>query len=124
MNNYYLGFKYKGDVNIIVLTANQLANELLGDTDDIIEFKYSTKPSKKEPQALVQRMYINDAYYYVEIDNQDPHCVQISKCIVEFNPEGEEEYVGGEVIERGIPWICVKITDSDNNIIYNLCDER
>jgi len=120
MNNYYLGFKYKGEVNVVVVTANHLANTLLGNTDDIISFKWNKQDRKKETQGFKDTIRINGIKYFIEIDDINPHCLMIAEYL---KSDDDKEAECGNIIARNIPWICIKITDSDNNIIYNLCDE-
>jgi len=108
MNNYYLAFKYKNDVNIIKVSANELANELLGGTDDIFDFKYDEK--YKESQAFSKKMYICGNEYVVELDNDNIGHVMLSDT-------------EGNIVEKSIPWICLRIEDCNGEIIYDISKE-
>lgn len=108
MNNYYLAFKYKNDVNIIKVSANELANELLGGTDDILDFKYDGE--YKESQAFSKKMYICGNEYVVDLDSDNIGHVILSDA-------------EGNIVEKNIPWICLRIEDSFGQIIYDISNE-
>ena len=77
MNIYYLAFKYKQDVNVAVVTANQLANELLGNTDDIIGLKWNNEHGDSETgisdQGYTNHFFIDGQRCVVEFSDKDPH---------------------------------------------------
>lgn len=121
-NIYYLAFNYRGDVNVAVVTANQLANELLGNTDDILEFKldFEQEKEQKESQFYTDRFFIVDQKYVVEFSPRDQHCFNLYKCSEEEKIDGTVEWYGEELVAEDIPWVCIKIEDCNGNELYNL----
>ena len=121
MNTYYLAFKYRGDVNVAKVTANQIANELLGNTDDILDFKFNIDQEKeqKESQFYTDRFFIVDQKYVIEFSAKDPHCFNVYEHV-----EGEDgTWYGEHLIAENIPWVCIKIEDENGNELYNLAKE-
>lgn len=122
MNIYYLAFKYKQDVNVAVVTANQLANELLGNTDDIIGLKWNNEHGDSETgisdQGYTNHFFIDGQRCVVEFSDKDPHFFDLYK----YKKEGEY-WVGEGIIAKHIPWICTMIKDEEGNIIYDLNKE-
>lgn len=123
MNIYYLAFKYKGDVNVVKVTANELANELLGHTDDIIEFQLGIDKELKDSQYFYQKLYIVDQDYVVEFSDKNPGAFTICECEEEESIDGQKSVYAGTIIEPEVPWICIKIEDDKGNELYNLGKE-
>jgi hypothetical protein len=65
-------------------------------------------------------MYIFDKRYMVSFDDRDPNCVMLSECEDEDNIDGSENLYAGAIVASGIPWICIRIEDSEGNAIYKL----
>jgi len=124
MNVYYLAFSFRGDTNVAKITANQLANELLGHTDDILDFKFELGEKKsKESQFYTNRFFIFDQYYVIEISDENQHCFNIYECVEEENVDGEIEWCGEKLVEKNVPWVCIKIEDEKGNELYNITNE-
>lgn len=122
MNTYYLAFNYRGDVNVAVVTANQLANELLGNTDDVLDFKFNIDQEKehKESQFYTDWFFIVDKKYVIEFSQYDPHCFNLYEYVEEETIEGIPEWCGEKLIAENIPWVCIKVEDEDGNELYNI----
>lgn len=123
MNFYYLAFNYKGDVGVIKVSSTQLANETLGHTDDILDFKFEEENQVNESQCFSEKMFLYDNDYVVEFDSLDLHCVCLSECTIETHIDGSEEVYIGKIVASGIPWVCVKIEDENGKELYNLSTE-
>lgn len=122
MNIYYLAFKYKQDVNVAKVTANQMANELLGNTDDILDLKWGNEHKDTETgpsdQGYTNHFYIDGQRCVVEFSSEDPHFFDLYKY------EKEDDYwVGEGLVAKHIPWICIRIEDEEGNELYNLNNE-
>ena len=124
MNTYYLAFNFKGDTNVAKITANQLANELLGQTDDILDFKFDLyEKNHKESQFYTNRFFILDGYYVIEISDEDQHCFNIYECVEEERIDGGVDWCGEKMVAKNVPWVCIKIEDEEGNELYNLTKE-
>lgn len=120
MNTYYLAFNYRGDVNVAKVTANQLANELLGSTDDILDFKYDIdEAGLVKNQSFTDKYFIVDDMYVVEFSSKDPHCFNL----YEYTEEEDGTWYGEHLVAENIPWVCIKIEDENGNELYNLTKE-
>lgn len=123
MNYYYLAFKYKDDVGVVKVSADQMANEMLGKTDDILDFMLDDSRPKTEKQFFSRKMFLFDNEYIVEFDDKDNNCLCVCECENSINDEDDERFYAGEIIQRGIPWVCIKIEDEDGEELYNLTNE-
>ncbi len=120
MNIYYLAFNYRGDVNVAKVTANQLANELLGSTDDILDFKYDVDDTGLvRNQSFFDKYFIVDNMYVIEFSAKDPHCFNL----YEYVEEEDGTWYGEHLIAENIPWVCIKIEDENGNELYNITKE-
>jgi len=122
MNIYYLGFKFKADVIVLKVTANQLANELLGNADNIMDLKWNHEHKDTEfgisEQGYTNHFYIDGERYVVEFSD-DPHFLNL----YEYHKEDDGTWYGENRVAENIPWICLKIEDENGNEIYNLNNE-
>lgn len=123
MNIYYLAFKYKQDVNVAKVTANQMANELLGNTDDIVEFKWGHEHKDTETgpsdQGYTNHFFIDDKRYVVEFSSENPHFFDL----YEYQKDEDGNWFGEKIVAKNIPWVCIRIEDEEGNEIYNLNNE-
>lgn len=121
MNIYYLAFKYKEDVNVVKVTANQLANELLGNTDDIMSLKWDYEHVQNDfgisDQGYTSHLWFDGKDYIIEFA-KDPHFFNIYKYVKD--EDGINNWSGEGLIAKNVPWICTKIEDENGNEIYNL----
>lgn len=124
MNIYYLAFRYKNDVNVVRVTANQLANELLGNTDDIMSLKWDNEHTQNEfgisDQGYTSHLWFDGNDYVIEFA-PDPHFFNIYKYVKDN--EGPNKWAGEGLVAENIPWVCIKIEDENGNEIYNLNNE-
>lgn len=124
MNIYYLAFRYKNDVNVLRVTANQMANELLGNTDDIMSLKWDNEHNQNEfgisDQGFTNRLWFDGSYYVIEFAT-DPHFFNIYKSV--RDDEAPNKWSGEGLVAENIPWVCIKIEDEQGNEIYNLNNE-
>lgn len=122
-NIYYLAFKYKKDVNVVKVTANQLANELLGNTDDIFNLKWDKEHKENEfglsEQGFTKHLWFDGNDYVIEFAD-DPHFFNVYEAA---KYDDETEWYGEKKVADNIPWICIKIEDENGNEIYNLINE-
>lgn len=110
MNKYYAAFPFKGEYQYVMFDANQLANEVMSDTDDILEFKCDT-----EGQYFMKQIYHENQRYDV-VFGSEPHFMSV------YYPEDfKDESLAGYVVEKDIPWILLKI-ERDGNVLYNIAD--
>lgn len=120
-NIYYLAFKYKQNVNVVKVTANQMANELLGHTDDIQDLKWNHEREKNEfginDQGFTTHLWFDGNEYVIEFAD-DPHFFNIYQYVKD--EEDPNEWYGENIVAKDVPWICIKIEDEDGNEIYNL----
>lgn len=123
-NVYYLAFRYEKDVNVVKVTANQLANELLGNTDDIVNLKWGNERKEDDfgisDQGFTKHLWFDGKDYVIEFAD-DPHFFNIYKYVKD--EEEPNKWYGEHIIARNIPWICIKIEDWNGNEIYNLNNE-
>ena len=123
-NIYYLGFRWKRDVNVVKVTANQLANELLGSTDDIMVLKWNNERDEDgfgiSDQGYTYHLWFDGHDYVIEFAD-DPHFFNI----YEYKKDEEDptKWYGEHMVAENIPWICLKIEDENGNEIYNLNNE-
>lgn len=109
MNRYYVTFVFQGGHYFVNFSANRLANELLGDTDDIAEFKYQSNPSQYEPMSFRAK----DGHEYdVDFTIGNPYALSV------YNPADN-----GFVVEKDIPWQIIKVTNEDGEKIFDITDE-
>lgn len=124
MNIYYLAFRYKNDVNVVRVTANQLANELLGNTDDIMSLKWDNEHAQNEfgvsDQGYTSHLWFDGNDYVIEFA-PDPHFFNIYKYVKDN--EGPNKWAGEGLVAENIPWVCIRIEDEHGNEIYNLNNE-
>lgn len=123
-NVYYLAFRYEKDVNVVKVTANQLSNELLGNTDDILDLKWGKEREEDEfgisDQGFTRHLWFDGKDYVIEFAD-DPHFFNIYEYVKD--EEELNKWYGEHIIARNIPWVCIKIEDEDGNEIYNLNNE-
>lgn len=124
MNIYYLAFRWKRDVNVVKVTANQLANELLGNTDDIMDLKWNDEREEDEfgisDQGFTQHLWFDGREYVIEFA-MDPHFFNIYEFV--RDSENKKEWYGEHMVADNIPWICIRIEDENGNEVYNLNNE-
>lgn len=110
VNKYYATFPFKGEYQYITFDSNQLANEVLSNTDDILEFKCET-----DGQYFIQQIYHDGKAYDVTFGSE-PHFVSV------YNPEDlEDETLAGYIVEKDIPWMLLKI-EQNKEEKYNITD--
>lgn len=123
-NIYYLAFRWKRDVNVVKVTANQLANELLGNTDDIMDLKWGNERPEDNfgvsDQGFTYHLWFDGDDYVIEFA-EDPHYFNIYKF--KRDDEDHEQWYGETLVAENIPWICLKIEDENGNEVYNLNNE-
>ena len=123
-NVYYLTFKYQKDVNVVKVTANQLANELLGNTDDIFNLKWCKEREEDDfgisDQGFTKHLWFDGKDYVIEFAD-DPHFFNIYEYVKD--EEEPNKWYGEHIIAKNIPWVCIRIEDEHGNEIYNLNNE-
>lgn len=112
INRYCLTFPFKGEYKYIYILANELANELLGSGDDIVDMKYDEELGQTDEHII----HHNGKKYDVMLSFDGPTKVDV------FNHEKDGS---GQIEERGIPYNCVAIDQYKNGEwirLYNLSD--
>ena len=124
INIYYLAFRYKRDVNVVKVTANQLANELLGQTDDIFDLKWGNEHNDDEfgisDQGFTRHLWFDGKDYVIEFAD-DRHFFNIYEYVKD--EEDSTKWYGENKVAENIPWVIIKIEDENGNEIYNLNNE-
>ena len=112
INIYYLAFRYKRDVNVVKVTANQLANELLGQTDDIFDLKWGNEHKDDEfgisDQGFTRHLWFDGKDYVIEFAD-DRHFFNIYEYVKD-EEDSTKWYGENKVAEK-----CAKHTDSGKN---------
>ena len=111
MNIYYITFQFKGEFEFIKLTANQLANSVIGHNDSVLNAVCDE--THNGTQEFGTMFYGNDhTPYYASFE-------QPGKLSVYLDNDD-----GGALVEKDVPWLLLKIEDDSNGIeIYNLTDD-
>lgn len=112
INRYCLSFPFKGEYKFIYVLANEMANELLGSGDDVLDMKYDEEFKQSEDHII----YHDRKAYDVVFSFDGPTMVDV------FNHEDDGS---GTIVERGIPYVCVAIDQNKDGQwvrLYNLSD--
>lgn len=124
MNIYYLAFRWKKDVTVFKVTANQLANELLGNTDDVMDLKWKKERNEDDfgisDQGYTNHFWLDGDRYVIEFAD-DPHFLNLFKYVKD--EDDPSKWYGENKVAENIPWVCIKIEDEEGNEIYNLNNE-
>lgn len=109
MNKYYFTFVFKGNFEFATFTANQLANSVLGRTDDILDFVCDEE--EVEPSIFSSEFRASDDENY-SASWEEPTKLSIY----------DSDANGGCLIEKNVPWILLKVVNKEGKVIYNLSD--
>lgn len=101
MNKYYITFYFKDEFRQIVMTANQLANSIIGDSDDLFNFKY-----KNTTDAPYVTFRVNGEGFDACFTSNGKLNIALTET--------------GDIIEKDIPWRVLMIKDNKDNVIYNI----
>ena len=110
MNKYYIGFFFKGFFETVVFTAEQLANSVIGDTDDITDFICD---EDNQYHGVEFNSYIDNKMYTA--DFVEPKVLNIY-----YGDNNDEN--DGFIVEKDVPWVLLKVENKDSNVVYNLTD--
>lgn len=104
MNTYAVLFEWGEfhDFYTARFTADAIANELMGDNDDIMDFKYDGEPSSYKIWTDLPEGY------ELEFDDRDPRYFSV--------------YKKGVLAESNVRWHLLKVYDDNGNVKYNLTD--
>lgn len=112
INRYCLAFPFRGEYHYIYVMANEMANELLGSGDDVLDFKSDENLGQSDEHHLS----LKGKRYSVAFSFDGPTKVDV------FTDDGLEE----TIVERGIPYVCVAVDELQEDgrwtRIYNLSD--
>lgn len=115
MNRYCLTFPFKGVYEFVYLNANEMANHMLGDTDDILEFI----GDETLEQSFEHTFTRGDESYLVDFAYND--CTKFNVYKINLNDRLEED-----LVESDIPYLCIAIEQQQENgtwtPIYKLSD--
>lgn len=110
MNKYCITFPFQGEYQFAYLTANQLANAVLPNTDDILDFRFDN-----EGEDFCYPITVKNKQYEVVFTPDKPQYVNVYYT---YDENGEK---GGNLVEKEIPWLLVTI-EKNKEIVYNLGD--
>lgn len=118
MNKYYIAFPFMGAFQYITFTANEIANEVVKQGDDVLE------ALENAGQAPLHIIYGEKGKQYeVTFAYGNPHKLNVYEYISdERYDDPEYDGDGGYIVEKDIPYILLKIEDSDGKVIYNLTE--
>lgn len=110
MNVYHITFPFLGEFEFIKMTANQLANSVIDKYDGILDA--ICDEAYNGTQEFGVTFYGNDHNpYYASFE-------QPGKLSIYLDNED-----GRTLVEKDVPWLLLKIEDSNGNDIYNLTND-
>lgn len=101
INRYCLAFPFQGRYEFIYVRANEIANEIIGQGDDIIDFKYDEGLGQSEEHIF----HRDDKEYYADFSFDGPTMIDV------FDVADMDE----NLVEKGIPYLCVAIDELQDN---------
>lgn len=110
INHYYVAFPFKDEYQYTDFNANMIANEITAHNNEAamdstgLQYFYSRFSYKNKNYAVTFSYYTPKTFNIYELS---------------LNSDGEEEE---SIVERDVPWILLKITDGDDNILYNVTE--
>lgn len=105
MNTYSAIFYFNGEWIPFKFTANQLANMILDQTDQIADFHY-----EDETQSLSLIKRIENKEYDIVFSADNPKCISVYETYEN----------GGELVQANIPWLLLKVVNPQNEVLYNI----
>lgn len=113
-NIYTITFYFNDEWQFIDFTSNMLANAVLEQTDDILDFTLENKGQ------LMENIIHSKGNEYCVTFSDNPRFVNV------YYADNEEKYkeMAGRNVEMNIPWLLLKVTEMEENnkILYNLID--
>ena len=109
---YYVTFFFKNIFHFVNFTAEQIANEMLGDGEDIMHYLFD-----KENRHFMTVIHDDSGKEYdVTFGYNDPRFFNVFT-----KSENDEE--DGILVEKNIPWQVVKIVDENTKeTVYRITD--
>lgn len=115
INHYYVAFPFKGEYQYTDFNANMIANEFMRYNND------AAMESILDDTTGLQYFYSRFSYhgknYVATFSYYTPKTFNIYELSLDENGEETET-----IVERDVPWILLKITDGDENILYNVTE--
>lgn len=115
MNRYCLTFPFKGSYEFIYLNSNEMANHMLGDTDDILDFR-GNEGLEQSREIIFNR---GPESYMVDFAYDD--CKKFNVFSFSCDDRLDEE-----LVEADIPYLCVAVEQMQDDgtwkAIYKLSD--
>lgn len=109
MNKYLIQFVFDGQIYQVVFTANQLANSVIGNDDDILDFI-----CKEDEQYHAVNFTASNKKKYAA-DFSEPMKLNIYY--------GENNDVNdGFIAAKDVPWQLMAVKDCTGEIVYNLIE--
>lgn len=113
MNKYTFTFPFLGEYHFITLTANQMANQVLEQSEDIFDFYEQNDGQDMDTVffwAKGKKYSINFSFESLRLFN--------------IYTVSDDENEDGSLVDGGenVPWLLVRIEDEDGNKIYGLSD--
>jgi hypothetical protein len=115
MNTYHFTFPFRGEYIFITMDANILANQLVnmmgdyGFTFEEGQYYQKTFTSKNPETNAYEELQVNFNF-------KDPAYVDV------FYPDNPDDELCGQIIERNIPCLLLKVTDNDGKELYDVND--
>lgn len=115
INHYYVAFPFKDEYQYTDFNSNMLANKIatLGNESAIDSVLDDTTGL----QYFYSRFSYHDKNYVVTFSYDTAKTFNIYELLLDENGEETET-----IVERDIPWILLKITDGDENNLYNVTE--
>ena len=110
MNKYYIGFFFKDYFETVTFNANQLANTVIGETDDIINFMCD---EDEQYHGSNFTSFVDDKIYVADFNKP-------TKLNIYYGDNNDEN--DGFIVEENVPWILLKIEDENGKDLYVLTD--
>lgn len=115
MNHYYAAFPFQDNHVVVDFTSDMAANEnLLGDDKD---FKFKIDENGNYTQTLYKKFKYNEKSYVVTFSYNSPRKFNVFEIIEQDGNKTDECLVAAD-----IPWLLLKVTDDEGNIIYNITE--
>lgn len=115
MNHYYAAFPFQDNHMVVEFTADMAANEnLLGDDKT---FRFKMDENGEYTQILYKSFKYNEKSYVVTFSYNSPRRFNVFEIDDRVENDTREYLVAAD-----IPWLLLKVTDDEGNIIYNITE--